>query len=52
VLLDNGFTVRQAGRVLQRLFEIEVYRLLALLALPIAQPCRRAWWPSRPPWAN
>jgi len=37
VLLDNGFTVRQAGRVLQRLFEIEVYRLLALLALPIAQ---------------
>lgn len=37
VLLDNGFTPRQAGRVLQRLFEIEVYRLLALLALPIAQ---------------
>lgn len=37
VLVDNGFTPRQAGRVLQRLFEIEVYRLLALLALPIAQ---------------
>lgn len=37
VLLDNGFTPRQAGRLLQRLFEIEVYRLLALLALPIAQ---------------
>ena len=37
VLLDNGFTPRQAGRVLQRLFEIEVYRLLALLALPLAQ---------------
>jgi uncharacterized membrane-anchored protein len=37
VVLDNGFTPRQAGRVLQRLFEIEVYRLLALLALPIAQ---------------
>jgi uncharacterized membrane-anchored protein len=37
VLVDNGFTQRQAGRVLQRLFEIEVYRLLALLALPIAQ---------------
>jgi uncharacterized membrane-anchored protein len=37
VLLDNGLTPRQAGRVMQRLFEIEVYRLLALLALPIAQ---------------
>ncbi len=37
VMLDNGFTPRQAGRVLQRLFEVEVYRLLALLALPIAQ---------------
>jgi uncharacterized membrane-anchored protein len=37
VMLDNGFTPRQAGRVLQRLFEIEVYRLLALLALPMAQ---------------
>jgi uncharacterized membrane-anchored protein len=37
VLLDNGLTPRQAGRVLQRLFEIEVYRLLALMALPIAQ---------------
>ncbi len=37
VLLDHGFTPRQAGRVLQRLFEIEVYRLLALLALPVAQ---------------
>lgn len=37
MLLDNGFTPRQAGRVLQRLFEIEVYRMLALLALPIAQ---------------
>lgn len=37
VVLDNGFTPRQAGRVMQRLFEIEVYRLLALLALPVAQ---------------
>jgi uncharacterized membrane-anchored protein len=37
VLLDDGFSPRQAGRVLQRLFEIEVYRLLALLALPAAQ---------------
>ena len=37
VLIDRGLTQRQAGRVLQRLFEIEVYRLLALLALPVAQ---------------
>lgn len=37
VVFDDGLTLRQAGRVLQRLFEIEVYRMLALLALPIAQ---------------
>jgi uncharacterized membrane-anchored protein len=28
---------RQAGRMMQRLFEIEAYRMLALLALPIAR---------------
>jgi hypothetical protein len=37
VLVDDGFTPRQAGRMLQRLFEIEAYRMLALLALPIAR---------------
>ena len=37
LVLDRNFTPRQAGRTLQRLFEIEVYRLLALLALPIAR---------------
>jgi uncharacterized membrane-anchored protein len=37
LVLDRSFTPRQAGRTLQRLFEIEVYRLLALLALPIAR---------------
>lgn len=37
VLLNRGFTVRQAGRMAQRLFEIEAYRMLALLALPIAR---------------
>ena len=37
VLLNRGFTVRQAGRIAQRLFEIEAYRMLALLALPIAR---------------
>ncbi len=37
LVLDDGFTTRQAGRMLQRLFEIEAYRMLALLALPIAR---------------
>jgi uncharacterized membrane-anchored protein len=37
VLLNRRFTPRQAGRMLQRLFEIEAYRMLALLALPIAR---------------
>jgi uncharacterized membrane-anchored protein len=37
VLVDHGFTPRQAGRMLQRLFEIEAYRMLALLALPLAR---------------
>ncbi len=37
LVLDRSLTPRQAGRSLQRLFEIEVYRLLALLALPIAR---------------
>ena len=37
LVLDRSFTPRQAGRMLQRLFEIEVYRMMALLALPIAR---------------
>jgi uncharacterized membrane-anchored protein len=37
LLLDNGFTANQAGRMMQRLFEIDAYRMLALLALPIAR---------------
>jgi uncharacterized membrane-anchored protein len=41
LVLDREFTPRQAGRTLQRLFEIEAYRMLALLALPLA----RSWSP-------
>jgi uncharacterized membrane-anchored protein len=41
LLLDREMTERQAGRMLQRLFEIEAYRMMALLALPVA----RALWP-------
>lgn len=37
LLLDNGLTRNQAGRMLQRLFEIDTYRMLALLALPLAR---------------
>jgi uncharacterized membrane-anchored protein len=37
VVMDRRFTPVQAGRTLQRLFEIEAYRMLALLALPIAR---------------
>ena len=37
LMIDAGFTSRQAGRMIQRLFEIEAYRMMALLALPIAR---------------
>jgi uncharacterized membrane-anchored protein len=37
LLLDRHLVPRQAGRMLQRLFEIESYRVMALLALPIAR---------------
>ena len=37
LVLDRALTPGQAGRTLQRLVEIEAYRLLALLALPIAR---------------
>jgi uncharacterized membrane-anchored protein len=36
-LLNRSLTESQTGRMLQRLFEIEAYRVLALLALPIAR---------------
>ena len=41
LLLDREMTERQGGRMLQRLFEIEAYRMMALLALPVA----RGLWP-------
>ncbi|HVK30881.1 MAG TPA: DUF3422 domain-containing protein [Burkholderiaceae bacterium] len=36
-LVNHSLTEAQTGRVLQRMFEIEAYRVLALLALPIAR---------------
>jgi uncharacterized membrane-anchored protein len=37
LVFDRSLTPRQAGRMTQRLFEIEAYRVMALLALPIAR---------------
>jgi len=37
LLLDRGMGRRRAGRVLQRLLEIETYRMFALLAFPVAR---------------
>jgi uncharacterized membrane-anchored protein len=37
LVLDEGLTPGQGGRTLQRLVEIDAYRMLALLALPIAR---------------
>jgi uncharacterized membrane-anchored protein len=37
LLRSRDMTSRQAGRMLQRLFEIEAYRMMALLALPVAR---------------
>ena len=36
LLLDDTMLGRQPGRAVQRLFEIETYRMLALLGLPVA----------------
>jgi uncharacterized membrane-anchored protein len=38
LLLDRSFTPRQAGRMVQRLLEIETYRMMALLAFPLIRP--------------
>jgi uncharacterized membrane-anchored protein len=37
LVLNESMTQRQAGRTVQRLVEIETYRMLALLGLPIAK---------------
>jgi uncharacterized membrane-anchored protein len=37
VLIDRSLTPLMAGRMLQRLFEIEAYRMMALLAFPLAR---------------
>jgi uncharacterized membrane-anchored protein len=37
LMLSTDFTARQAGRMMQRVFEIETYRMMAMLALPVAR---------------
>ncbi|MCA6063302.1 DUF3422 family protein [Thalassolituus marinus] len=37
VACNHGLTAYQAGRLVQRLFELETYRLMSLLALPVAR---------------
>jgi uncharacterized membrane-anchored protein len=44
LVLDRSMTARQTGRMMQRLLEIDTYRLMALLALPIAH--------GLTPWLN
>ncbi|WP_041680781.1 DUF3422 family protein [Cupriavidus necator] len=37
LVIDRGLREIQGGRLLQRLYEIETYRMMALLALPVAR---------------
>jgi len=41
LVLDASLTPRQAGRTVQRLLEIETYRVMALLAFPVAKEIGR-----------
>ena len=41
LVLDDDLTPRQAGRIAQRLVEIETYRVMALLAFPVAKQVGR-----------
>ena len=42
LVIDDGMQPRQAGRMIQRLLEFDTYRMMALLALPVA----RGLWPA------
>ena len=37
LVLDRSMSARQAGRMVQRLLEIDTYRMMASLALPVAR---------------
>jgi uncharacterized membrane-anchored protein len=40
MIFDRGMTPRQIGRTVQRLLEIDTYRMMALLAFPVARELR------------
>lgn len=42
VVLDHGMSPRQAGRFVQRLQDIETYRMMSLLAFPLAKDVAQA----------
>ncbi len=46
LVLDERMTQRQAGRTVQRLVEIETYRMMALLGLPVAKEVSRWLYPG------
>jgi uncharacterized membrane-anchored protein len=41
LVIDKGLTRRQVGRTVQRLWEIETYRMVAMLGLPVAKEVGR-----------
>ena len=41
LLIDDGLSPRQGGRYVQRIWEIETYRMLALIGLPVAKEIGR-----------
>jgi uncharacterized membrane-anchored protein len=41
LVIDDDFREAQSGRLLQRIHEIETYRMMALLALPVARKMAR-----------
>ena len=46
LVLNESMTQRQAGRTVQRLVEIETYRMMALLGLPVAKEVGRGLYSS------
>lgn len=42
LIIDKGLRQVQSGRLVQRLYEIETYRMMALLALPVAREMSRS----------
>ena len=50
VIAEHATSETRAGRIAQRLLEIETYRLMALRALPVARRWDLCWAASKPVW--